>query len=541
MFKLSFGNAYSATLQCSPSSSSSSSSSAGRQTTRTFSNFQPSTSTLQPTIADGKLAQPLPFLCRLSLVIFHSFTTPLKQTPDITSPTKEIPATPHPATMAASPPRPISPPGEDEPSYIDYETFLSPDFKPAEFANSLVLSTNNPQDTPLDLSTPLSRVLFDAQEIDSHIDLLTTRSAVPLLEHTQKQTNAGQRIVSELDTQITSLNDSYKQLEKEVIDKHAEAEQVRQVALRLWKTLVLGRSVGRCLQLGRQLEVQHAELGGAAAEDHGALVRCALTILSLREVMDSKAPGEEGYELDKVNAIRSLQDTILTPIERSVRETSERFIREFSVPANMTFAQGEAAKARLISGLTTLYLLSPTLGVKPEKWTPRMLTQALETYMRSALQTAITSLARSLGQLPSLDKALAEVTAKCQNIVALELILHTTKPPSHPLLPSSVQPTSPHLLQPLLSAFETGSLPSYFWRTMASSLSARVQDINTRGGVVARTLKSNKNSVGDAIKQAVIKGCKLPNALSGPKTKAPDVNWDREVAVMVGSVVNNLR
>jgi len=100
----------------------------------------------------------------------------------------------------------------DEPSYVDYETFLSPDFSSAAFANSLVVATNNPNDTPLDLSTPLSRVLFDAQEVDSHIDLLTTRSAVPLLQHTQTQTAASKHIIAELDTQIKSLNDSYRQL-----------------------------------------------------------------------------------------------------------------------------------------------------------------------------------------------------------------------------------------------------------------------------------------------------------------------------------------
>lgn len=433
----------------------------------------------------------------------------------------------------------------DEPSYIDYEAFLAPDFSPAHFANTLVVSTNNPNDTPLDLSTPLSRVLFDAQEVDSHIDLLTTRSAVPLLEYTQTQNQASQHIVSELDTQIKSLNDSYKQLEKEVIDKHAEADEVRQVALRLWETLRLGRSVGRCLQLGRQLQVQQSELGApGSGEDHEALVRCSYTILSLREVIDAKAPGEEGHGLDKVDAIRALQETVISPIERSLRETAERFVREFSVPSNTTFAQGEEAKARLESSLTALYLLSPTSGVKQDRWVPRLLLAALETYIRSSLQTSITSLSRSLGQLPSLDRALSEVVAKCQNIVTLEIILHANKPPAHPLLP--VLPPSnkhPSLIQPLLSHLETGSLASYFWRTMAGSLTARVQDIVNRGGVVARTLKSNKTNVGDAIKQAVIKGSQPPAAFASGrnKEKATEVNWDREMAVMVGSVTNNLR
>lgn len=439
-----------------------------------------------------------------------------------------------------------SPAPDDEPSYIDYETFLDPDFSPAAFANTLVVSTNNPNDTPLDLSTPLSRVLFDAQEIDSHIDVLTTRSAVPLLKYTQHQTEASKHIITELDGQIKSLNDSYRQLEKEVIDKHAEADEVRQVALRLWETLRLGRSVGRCLQLGRQLELQHSEFelasGGApyGKEDHRALVRCAYTVISLREILDRKAPGEEGHGLNRVDAVRSLQDTVTTPTERAVREASERIVREFSVSSTATFTQADDAKSRLGSAMSTLYLLSPTLGFRPEKWVPRNLMQVLETYIRGALQSSITALSRSLGQLPTLDKALAEVTTRCQNIVSLEVILEATKPPSHPFLQGVT--TAPNLLQPLLSYLETGSLVSFFWRTMASSLTNRVQDIVNRGGVVARTLRTNKANVGDAIRQAVIKGSQVPSALSGPKGKGRiESNWDREVAVMVASVVNNLR
>ncbi|KAF4501970.1 COG5-conserved oligomeric golgi complex [Fusarium agapanthi] len=432
---------------------------------------------------------------------------------------------------------------DEEPSYIDYETFLDPDFSPASFANTLVVSTNNPNDTPLDLSTPLSRVLFDAQEIDSHIDVLTTRSAVPLLNYTKEQTQASKNIVGELDGQIQSLNDSYRQLEKEVIDKHAEADEVRLVALRLWETLKLGRSVGRCLQLGRQLEVQHSELdSGTGKEDHRALVRCAYTILSLREVLDRKAPGEEGFGLNRVDAVKSLQDTVVTPIDRSVRERAERTIREFSVQSTSTFAQAEEIKAQTASALTALYLLSPTTGSKPDKWDPRLLLQSLESYIRSALQASITALSRSLGQLPTLDKALADVMTKCQNVVSLEAVLETTRPPAHPLLPTSSQPTQSSLLQFLLAHLETGSLASFFWRTMASSLATRVQDIMNRGGVVARTLRTNKNTVGDAIRQAVVKGSQLHSALAGSKARTKTkVNWDREVAVMVGSVVNNLR
>lgn len=446
---------------------------------------------------------------------------------------------------------------DDEPSYIDYEAFLDPGFSPALFANTLVLATNNASDTPLDLSTPLSRVLFDIQEIDSHIDVLTTRSALPLLAHTQAQNDASGRIVADIDTQIKALNDSYKQLENEVIQKHAEAEEVRQVASRLWETLRLGRAVGRSLQLGRQLEIQYTELGGPTPsrgkEDHRALVRCTHTLLSLRELLSSVSiPGSEGFGLDRVDAVRTLRETIIAPTATSVRETAERIVREFSVGSStgsaLTFAQSEEAKARTVSALTTLYLLSPTNLAKGEKWAPSLMLQALEVYLRSALQSSIAGLSRALATLPSLERTLGEVSARCQNVLALEAVLEATKTPAHPLLPPGTKvEKGENMLQPLLAHLETGSLPSYFWRTMAGSLGSRVQEIVNKGGVSARTLRSNRQSVGDAIRDCVIRGGRLPSAASAGSSKAKGKTvgegeelWEREIAVMVGSVVGNM-
>lgn len=453
-----------------------------------------------------------------------------------------------------------------DPSYIDYETFLSPSFSPALFANSLVLATNNPSDTPLDLSTPLSRVLFDIQEIDSHIDALSTRSAAPLLAHTQSQTAASKRIEGALEGQLKALNESYRQLEREVGEKYAEAEEVRGVVGRVWEALRLGRAVGRAMQLGRQLEVQYAEVTGSAGAgtgvmsssaatargvgDHRALVRCVGTILNLRELFDG---GREGEGLERVVVVRTLRETVVAGIERNVREMAERVVREFSVgnaSGSATFAQSEEVKARTVSALTALYLLTPLPGKPGEKWAPTLMLQALEVYLRSALQSSIAGLSRALGTLPSLERTLAEVGARCQNVVALEAVLEGTKVPAHPLLQGKqMTPAGGNMLRPLLAYLETGSLASYFWRTMASSMAPRVQDIVAKGGVSARTLKSNRQSVGEAIKDCVVRGCQLPSAVAagsakgrgnGSEASAGGRTWEREVAVMVGSVVNNL-
>ena len=443
---------------------------------------------------------------------------------------------------------------DDEPSYIDYEAFLDPDFSAYAFANSLVLNTNNPNDTPLDLSTPLSRVLFDVQEIDTHIDTLTTKSALPLLEHTQKYAGASNRILETVEEQVQSLTDSYKNLEKEVIERHEAAEQVRIAAERLCETLRLGRAVGRALMLGRQLEAQMSEVQPAAGkkEDHRAMTRSANTLLQLRQLFAASKPGEEGEGLERVDIISTLTRELITPSERSVVSKSQQIISQFSMSslANTasasslsTYAQTEDMRSKATSALNTLYLLSPTTPKTTHaNFEPSLMIGALQDYLQTALRSSLASLARALAQLPALERTLLEIAARCQNIVALEALLDATKTPAHSLFTSSSsQKQNGNLLQPLLHSLDTSSLPSYFWRTLASALGSRVLEIVQRGGVSARTLRSNKERVRDAIRDCVEKGSRLPPAaIRGLEKEERFGGWEREAAVMVGAVLQPL-
>lgn len=444
---------------------------------------------------------------------------------------------------------------EDEPSYIDYEAFLDPDFSATSFANTLVLATNNPSDTPLDLSTPLSRVLFDVQEVDTHIDTLTTKSALPLLEHTRDHAESSQRVLAEVEGQVASLTESYRTLEKEVIERYEVAEQVRVTAERLVETVRLGRAVARCLMLGRQLEVRMSEVGGvgsAKKEDHRAMVRSADTILSLRQIFTSTRPGQEGEGLDRVNVVNTLKNELVAPGERSITSRASQVIKEFSMSSLLsssgtnttsasTFAQTEDTKARTTSALQTLYLLSPTTSkATPQTFEPTLMLAALQDYLQTSLKSSLASLSRALTQLPLLDRTLLEISARCQNIVALQSLLSSTAPPPHPFLttPSpSITSTSPtnSLLNPLLTALDTSSLPSFFWRSLASNMAPRMQEIMYKGGVSARTLRSNKERVREAVRECVDRGSRVPGGKGGGE------GWEREAAVMVGGVVGGIR
>ena len=78
---------------------------------------------------------------------------------------------------------------------------------------------------------------------------------------------------------------------------------------------------------------------------------------------------------------------------------------------------------------------------------------------------------------------------------------------------------------------------------MAGQLSGRVQDILSRGGVSARTLRTNRDRVRDAIRECVARSSQVPvsGLTSGRADTARKGNWEREAAVMVQSVMGPLQ
>ncbi|KAM5445941.1 Conserved oligomeric Golgi complex subunit [Microsporum audouinii] len=468
------------------------------------------------------------------------------------------------------------------PSYIDYETFLDPSFSPTSFAQTLVATTNNPSDTPLDLSTPLSRVLFDIQEVDSHVHTLTTKSALPLLRYTTDTTASGQRVLLALEAQVLALTEGYQRLEKDVVRRWEGAEEVRGAAERSWATVKLARAVSRCLMLGRQLEGQLVEISGREREDHRALVRASQTLLMLRRMFADNDDGEgEGYGvgLDRVRVVRTLRTDLVNPAENSVKARAQQIVSRFSLPtdeqgrqssgtgsstSSSTYAQQEEARARLISAMTALYLLSPTPQIQAHvsmsataNFQPELLLVTLKSFIHSSLTASLQALMRGLSQLPSLERALLEVSNRCQALVVLERILQGTRQPVHPFynhatsdysssatLKEKEKNAKNNLLYPLLQYLDTSSLPSYFWRCLASALSPRVGELLNRGGAAARALRGNRERLRDEIRQCVLRGSSSTSSSSRDRDRDGDGglvvgNWEREAAVMAGAVLGN--
>ncbi|RMZ83322.1 hypothetical protein DV737_g1711, partial [Chaetothyriales sp. CBS 132003] len=333
-------------------------------------------------------------------------------------------------------------------NYIDIDSLTSDEFSPYDHAATLIQRSNNAADTAIDLNTPLSRALFDLQEIDSHIHTLTSHSALDILKYTRTQNEAAQTILDKVEEERGRLNASQARLQQEILGRYERANTVKLNAIRSWEVLQLGRQVQRVLSLGRQFETAIADsglgTGRGGKEDHQALVRATRLILAFRELM----AGAAGAEVGRVNLVKTVRGRVFEDGEAKVLDFARRTVREFamsssslagSTASNGSFKDGEGNSSRFRSACHILYLLSPAPRIDGAKMSecdfePEYLLRALQSYLQSAITSSSAAIGRALAQLPLLERTMVEVSARCQNVIALETLLGGITAPSHPLL-----------------------------------------------------------------------------------------------------------
>lgn len=396
-------------------------------------------------------------------------------------------------------------------SYIDYETFLSPAFSPHAFANTLITSTNDPSDPDLDLSTPLSRVLFDLQEIDTHIHTLTTTSSLPLLSYTAASHAAASHILQHIESQTAGLTAAYQRLSQTVIARSTAASTAVTLCTNLHAATSQLRELGRALALARQLEMQLAELHRPPAEheheNERAMVRAAHSVLELRRLFEAGRDALDGVEL-----ARELQALVVAPAEHVLVSRSREAVAGFSVLVQPGAGAGggtafavdpgvvaEARRPGVMAALQTLFLLQP-----------RGLTALVQAVLNTQVAGAVGVLTRALTALTMLDRALGEVAARCRTLVALEGML-----------------AGVGLDADVLSELDTGALSTSFFRSVAAGWEPRVRDVVARGGANARILRGGRDRLREGVRTCVLMGLEVDSADEG--------RGEFEVAVMVGA------
>ncbi|KAF8469506.1 Golgi transport complex subunit 5-domain-containing protein, partial [Kalaharituber pfeilii] len=396
-------------------------------------------------------------------------------------------------------------------AYIDYETFLSPTFNPYSFANALILHTNTRDDPTLDLSTPLSRVLFDLQEIDSHIHNLTTQHAETLLLHAGESRAVSVALVNGVEGQLKTVMGAYRRLDKEVLARSETAGELVRVVERLHAAGALLRCVVRVVGAGRRLEgvvgEWFASRAGGAEGDWKSLLRMGFAVAEVKAGVKAG-----GVEMEKVGIVQTLVSSLAVPAEQYLKTTAGGAVTGFVLPSvgPMVFAFQKALEQALVKvacALQVLYLLSSPSSPATQS---NFLLTTLTAHLTQSSTASLAALSRVFSQLtpvapapPALDRSLAEIVGKLRGIVALEEALRHI--PLAPLTSPSEEEEET-LLSYVLAQLDTPTLPTLFLRNLATGLETLVRNVLARGGVSARGLRAGKEKMREGLRVVVERG-----------------------------------
>lgn len=430
--------------------------------------------------------------------------------------------------------------GEDgeEDSYIDYEAFLTPGFSAYKFANTLTTATNDNSDPTIDLSTPLSRVLFDLQEIDTHIHTLTMASAGQLLAFSHRTVAKTSSVLSTASDHYATLQSAYARLHRDVIVRSSHATEVLTVVERLHETTCILREVSRVVSAARGLDILVSEWEDK--KEAGALVRAAVTL------RDSDFDGGERQGgNDDIVLMRDLKSLVFRPAEAWVLAHAREAIAAYE-PVAITGFGGNVArsvggggeeelKARTTAAAKALWILNTRSSQREGEGEGegRLLSSALLSTLSNSVAAAVAALARSLVALTTLDRSVTEVAARCKNVVALQILLAGVLVPSEggsvEKSDSDQENEKVTLLTPVLKQLDTTSLHRRFFGALATGLEPRVRDVVVRGGANARILRGAKEKVKSALRACVERGLEgVEGVEAGDR--------EMEVAVMIGSL-----
>ncbi|GME86842.1 hypothetical protein B5S28_g1418 [[Candida] boidinii] len=413
----------------------------------------------------------------------------------------------------------------------DYESYLDPDFKSTEFANELVMATNNPDDSNLDLSTPMKRLQFDLKDIDKKLKKLSNDNYIELIKNFNKldELNVAVKII---DPSISLLNNSYDRLNNEIAKPYDEALTLHSALKRLHTTSTLLRSSTYFLYLIQQIEESFSLLQGRIQklqtkshlqqmqqnqfqqqqqhhsqqnqqyqiqddpESFKLLLRCCRNQYSLKQHL-SESPF--------LKSLKLVRDYELFLKDRNLKtlEICTSNIKSFNLNTS------EAAMSNII--LSLIYL------------SPETLYNLIQQILSTQTVSSISFLVHTLNSPKSFNSIMSDVMERAKYVSKLQTVMgKITWPLSE--TEGSHQSSSKNddninsnnnnsitermsVLKKVTKILELQDILSTFWKDVAVGFEPKLRETLNKGGPVAKALRTFSEQIKNSVKANVVASC----------------------------------
>ncbi|OWB86096.1 hypothetical protein B5S33_g4777 [[Candida] boidinii] len=406
----------------------------------------------------------------------------------------------------------------------DYESYLDPDFKSTEFANELVMATNNSDDSNLDLSTPMKRLQFDLKDIDKKLKKLSNDNYIELIKNFNKldELNVAVKII---DPSISLLNNSYDRLNNEIAKPYDEALTLHSALKRLHTTSTLLRSSTYFLYLIQQIEesfsLLQARINKLQIKSHlqqtqqnyyqqqqnqhnqqyqiqddpesfKLLLRCCKNQYSLRQHL-SESPF--------LKSLKLVRDYELFLKDRNLKalEICTSNIKSFNLNTS------EAAMSNII--LSLIYL------------SPETLYNLIQQILSTQTVSSISFLVHTLNSPKSFNSIMSDVMERAKYVSKLQTVMgkvtwplseteatHQPNGKDEDILNNNNNSITGRMsiLKKVTKILELQDILSTFWKDVAVGFEPKLRETMNKGGPVAKALRTFSEQIKNSIKANVV-------------------------------------
>lgn len=365
----------------------------------------------------------------------------------------------------------------------DFEAFLEPSFYPLQFANGLLLATND-DENELDLVTPMKKLRFDLEECERRMTKVASSNHELLVSAIKDVKTTRTLVADHFGPQLQRLNTSFERVRTGLMEPYDDAVKLHSALKRIQATLNLLRGAVYFVFLVQQLEEVPPAVYDHTRHD---LVRFSRAHVNLSKLYKQSTDDDETTTTNQANLmtialVRDYQSIHLA--KRSDLVSQCLLIINNDVAHAKSFT---SANRQLQDALVALHVLDPN--------------ECLHTLERATItrQTQIlcNQLSRALQAPRNFTLVLEEVNESSREFLnRLTEVLHNTYVAESQPLPSKILP-----ILALREGFKTIEL--WFWHRLGDKFKRNVAATMARGGPIAKNLKIYHEGINHAIETTI--------------------------------------
>mmetsp|Transcript_823 Transcript_823/g.924 ORF Transcript_823/g.924 Transcript_823/m.924 type:complete len:406 (-) Transcript_823:2922-4139(-) len=376
----------------------------------------------------------------------------------------------------------------------DFEAFLEVGFQPIQFANDLLLATNDKDGSELDGLTPLKKLQFDIDECDKRMAGIASTNYESLMSNFSQIEKTRSLVNEQINPLIDRVNNSFERIKSGVIQPYEEALKKNNALKRIHLTLNLLRGASYFMFLVQQLE--EIEKLNIKAENESNSKKDLIRLAKLHVQISQLYKGEKeqtnlniknlNTNLLSIKLIRDYEAIQINKKNSLINEWNQSISNDFNHHVSFSVNNIE-----LQNKLIALYTLNEKEYI-----------QNIEKTINKHVQVNLNQLSRSLQSPRNFNAIINEVKENSSDFLdKLESILSNCD-----ISNVNNKERTQNLLKEIIHNKSINGLFDLYWPVLSYKFKKNVVATMARGGPIAKNLKiyseGIKNSINENFKDA---------------------------------------